>query len=312
MAAHAPPQAVNAMVVGNVRVPTLKMALVGADGKFQTHEMVELSRTHGGTALFKWLFEPLGFTYDDWSHGLPWKLPLLTELRSGLKNPGGTWKRGRDKKLRDERGNPMSEVVPLHVRDRDIQLHNTPGHLRLILSEPLSDVNWLCAELWHDRQHFAPVREEGARGNPMPMEVRKIIDDVLGKIGALPQCHRALLDAKHGRVRIWGLGAHGEQLKVQYVPIKEFRKLLDTHTVDPEHALEELRHATDAAFFMAEAKLAVGDTPLGDIAEDGQGEHGVAPVCDIAPGGKENARELGNGVAPIGDVAHSDNECVGG
>ena len=119
-------------------MPTLQLSLVGTDGKFHNQEMVELSRCKGGTALFKWLFGPLVFTHEDWSHGLPWKLPLLMELKSGLKNPGGPWKRGRDGKLRDDKGNLMSEVTTLQVRGREVRLHNirlhdAKGHLRFIL-----------------------------------------------------------------------------------------------------------------------------------------------------------------------------------
>ena len=82
--ADAPPTSRMALCVGKYATPTTALTSVTQDGTWKNMKLLDLSTVSGGYELYKWLWEPLGVSRDDWRTGVPGKWPLAQETQAGI------------------------------------------------------------------------------------------------------------------------------------------------------------------------------------------------------------------------------------
>ena len=105
------------LCLGNNVVRYTTLVVNDEQGEYHNIEFVDFSRTSGGSGypLFSWLWEPLGFTKQQWSVSKPWQLPLMTELKEVVSGRRG--KRNRQGQFLD--GDP--KVIAASVRGRPLK-----------------------------------------------------------------------------------------------------------------------------------------------------------------------------------------------
>ena len=138
------------LTVGNYVVPISVESLVDAQGKVQVTPLVDLSKTpdqHHGYWTYKWLWRPLGISYDQWNNGYHFRLPLMQEIKETLHGLRG--KRNRLRQWGDAEQCPQPTFVQIQIRGRSLDACADARRPRLNITS-LADMKWFLAELLKD------------------------------------------------------------------------------------------------------------------------------------------------------------------
>ena len=118
-----------AVCVGQSAVPTQFHILADDAGQFVTLPLVDLSSS-AGYPLFKWLWQPLGFSKVEFDSGVPWQLPLMKDIQSALRL--GRGKRRMDGKYYVD-GHLTPAALTVKVRGTELQVSNEDRCRRLLV-----------------------------------------------------------------------------------------------------------------------------------------------------------------------------------
>ena len=95
-------------------VPYTTVLVFDEQGEYEILDFVDLSCTSGGYALFSWLWQPLGFSKEQWARSQPWQLPLMKELKEAVS--GRRVKRNRQGQFLNAEGNLNAKVISATIR----------------------------------------------------------------------------------------------------------------------------------------------------------------------------------------------------
>ena len=148
MAAAGPPAVRKTRTVGEHAVPVVTVMGVDESGQTIKRDMVDLSKGMG-IPLFKWLWGPLGMSWNDFHHGHDAKAPLTQEIQKAIAAPrGSTDKHQRDGKLFDNKGKMLASLTSLDIRGRELLARNDGRRLQLNLVDSVELLSWFVNELW--------------------------------------------------------------------------------------------------------------------------------------------------------------------
>ena len=126
-------------------VPYTTILVFDEQGEYENIDFVDLSRTSGGYALSSWLWQPLGFSKEQWARSQPWQLPLMRELKAAVS--GRRVKRNRQGQFLNAEGNLNAKVSSATVRGRALKLLYDPRKIMVDLVESEDTLAWFVKEL---------------------------------------------------------------------------------------------------------------------------------------------------------------------